>query len=87
MNKCVDVEHGKNSLDYRPLMNVVNQCKAISPLSSMSSNVPKIKLFILDEIHKTRYLGHPSYQKTITMLRKDYLWPNMKTSLAEYIAI
>ena len=49
-------------------------------------NVPKIKLLILDEIHKTPYSGHPSYQKTITMLRKDYLWPNMKTELAEYIA-
>ena len=28
-------------------------------------NVPKVKLLILDEIHKT-----PGYQKTITMLRK-----------------
>ena len=31
----------KNSLDYRPLMNVVNQCEAISPLMSMSAKVPK----------------------------------------------
>ena len=35
-------------------------------------NVPNIKLLILNEIHKTPYSGHPSYQKTITMLRKDY---------------
>ena len=35
-------------------------------------NVPKIKLLILNEIHKTPYSGHPSYQKTITMLRKDF---------------
>ena len=35
-------------------------------------NVPKIKLLNLNEIYKTPYLGHPSYQKTITMLRKDY---------------
>ena len=49
-------------------------------------NVPKIKLLILDEIHKTPYLGHPGYQKTITMLRKDYFWPNMKNELVEYIA-
>ena len=40
-NKCVDVEHGKKSLDYQPLMNVVNQCEAISPLMSMNSKVPK----------------------------------------------
>ena len=49
-------------------------------------NVPKVKLLILDEIHKTPYSGHPGYQKTITMLRKEYFWPNMKTELAEYIA-
>ena len=49
-------------------------------------NVLKIKLLILDQIHKTPYLGHPGYQKTITMLRKDYFWPNMKNELAEYIA-
>ena len=41
-------------------------------------NVPKVKLLIMDEIHKTPYLGHPGYQKTITMLRKEYLWPSMK---------
>ena len=34
-------------------------------------NVPKVKLLILDEIHKTPYLGHPGYQKTITMFRKS----------------
>ena len=33
-------------------------------------NIPKVKLLILDEIHKTPYLGHLGYQKTITMLRK-----------------
>ena len=44
-------------------------------------NVPKIKLLILNEIHKTPYSGHPGYQKTITMLRKDYFWPNMKNEL------
>ena len=49
-------------------------------------NVPKVKLLILDEIHKTPYSGHPGYQKTITMLRKEYFWPNMKTELTEYIA-
>ena len=41
-------------------------------------NVPKIKLLILNEIHKNPYSGHPGYQKTIRMLRKDYFWANMK---------
>ena len=49
-------------------------------------NVSKIKLLILDEVHKTPYSGHPGYQKTVTMLRKDYFWPNMKSETAEYIA-
>ena len=49
-------------------------------------NVPKFKLLILNELHKTPYSGHPGYQKTITMLRKDYFWLNMKNELAEYIA-
>ena len=49
-------------------------------------NVPRIKLLILNEIHKTPYSRNPSYQKTITMLRNDYFWPNMKNELAEYIA-
>ena len=35
-------------------------------------NVPKIKLLILDEIHKTPYSGHRGYQKTITMLTKEF---------------
>ena len=49
-------------------------------------NVPKVKLLILDEVHKTPYLGHPGYQNTITMLRKEYFWPNMKAEVVEYIA-
>ena len=35
-------------------------------------NIPKIKLLILNEIHRSPYSGHPGYQKMITMLRKDY---------------
>ena len=49
-------------------------------------NGPKIKLLILDGIHKTPYSGNSGYQETITMLRKDYFCLNMKTKLAEYIA-
>ena len=35
-------------------------------------NVRKVKLLILDKVHKTPYSGHPGYQKTVTMLRKEY---------------
>ena len=41
---------------------------------------------ILNEIHKTPYSRHPGYQKTITMLQKDYFLQDMKNELAEYIA-
>ena len=44
-------------------------------------NVPKVKLIILDQIHKNPYSGHSGYQKTITMLRKEYFWPNMNIEL------
>ena len=36
-------------------------------------NVPKVKLLILNEIHKSPYSVHPRCQKTISMLQKDYL--------------
>ena len=49
-------------------------------------NAPKVKLLILDEVHKTPYSGHPGYQNTVTMLRKEYFWTNMKSEVAEYIA-
>ena len=49
-------------------------------------NVPKVKLLLLDEIHKTPYSGHLGYQNPITMLRKEYFFPNTKTKVAEYIA-
>ena len=48
-------------------------------------NVLEIKLLILNEVHKSPYSGHPGYQKKITMLRKDYFWPNMKNEVDEYI--
>ena len=40
----------------------------------------------MNEIYKIPYSRHPGYQKTITMLQKDYFWLNMKNELAEYIA-
>jgi len=35
-------------------------------------NSEELKLLILNEMHKKPYSGHPGYQKTITMLRKDF---------------
>ena len=49
-------------------------------------NIPEIKLLILNEVHKSPYSRHPGYQKMITMLRKEYFWPNIKNEIAEYVA-
>ena len=49
-------------------------------------NVPKVKLLILNELHKIPYSRHPGYQKMITMLRKEYFWPNMKSEVAKFLA-
>ena len=32
------------------------------------------------------YVGHPGYQKTLTTVIKEYLWPSMKNDTASYIA-
>ena len=49
-------------------------------------NILEIKLLILNEVHKSPYSRHRGYQKMITILRKDYFYPNMKNEDAEYIA-
>ena len=40
----------------------------------------------MDELHKRSYSGHPGYQKMITMIIKEFFWPNMKKEVAEYLA-
>jgi hypothetical protein len=34
-----------------------------------------LKRFIMDELHKRPYIGHPRYQKMITTTRKQFYWP------------
>ena len=45
-----------------------------------------MKLIVMDELHKIPYLGHPGYQKLITMIRKDFFWPNIENEVVEYLA-
>eukprot|EP00253_Pinus_taeda_P002642 PITA_02642 len=49
-------------------------------------NQTSIKEKILDEKHRIPYAGHPSYQKLITLLKKEYYWPGMKKDVVEYLA-
>jgi hypothetical protein len=45
-----------------------------------------LKRFILDELHKTPYSGHPTYHKMITTTRRQFYWPRMKKYIVEYLA-
>jgi hypothetical protein len=44
-----------------------------------------LKRFILDELHKRPYTGHPGYQKMITTTRRQFYWPRMKKDIVEYL--
>jgi hypothetical protein len=45
-----------------------------------------LKRFIMDELHKRPYIGHPGYQKMITTTRKQFYWPRLKKDIANYLA-
>jgi hypothetical protein len=49
-------------------------------------NCDNLKRFIMDELHKTPYTGHPSYQKMITTTRKIFCWPRLKKDIVDYLA-
>jgi hypothetical protein len=42
--------------------------------------------FIMDEIHKRPYTGHPGYQKMITTTRKQLYWHILKKDIDDYLA-
>jgi hypothetical protein len=45
-----------------------------------------LKRFIMDELHKIPYTGHPGYHKMITATRKQFYWPRLKKDIANYLA-
>jgi hypothetical protein len=49
-------------------------------------NCDDLKRFIMDELQKIPYIGHPGYQKMITTTRKLIYWPGMKKDTADYLA-
>ena len=46
----------------------------------------ELKRFILDELHKRPYFGHPGYQKMIIATSKQFYWPGLKKYIAKYLA-
>ena len=49
-------------------------------------NVAYLKRMVMDEIHQAPYSGHPRYQKTIAIARKQYICARMQNDMAEYIS-
>jgi hypothetical protein len=49
-------------------------------------NCDDLKKFIMDELHKRPYTGHPGYQKMITATRKQFYWLGLKKDIAKYLA-
>jgi hypothetical protein len=49
-------------------------------------NCDDLKRFIMDELHKRPYTGHPGYQKMITTTRKLFYWPRLKNDIVDYLA-
>jgi hypothetical protein len=45
-----------------------------------------LKRFIMDELNKRPYTGHPRYHKMIRTTRKQFYWPRLKKDIAEYLA-
>jgi hypothetical protein len=49
-------------------------------------NCDDLKRFIMDELHKRPYTGHPGYQKMITATKKQFYWPGLKNGIVDYLA-
>jgi len=50
------------------------------------SDNSELKKVILREFHTKPYLGHPGYQKALTIVKKFYCWMSMKRDVAEFMA-
>ena len=46
----------------------------------------ELRNLVLNEMHDVPYVGHPSYQKTITLVRSRSFWLGMKKDVVDYIA-
>jgi hypothetical protein len=49
-------------------------------------NCDKLNIFIMDELHKIPYTGHPGYHKMITATRKLFYWPGLKKDIVDFLA-
>ncbi|MCI51662.1 retrotransposon protein putative Ty3-gypsy subclass, partial [Trifolium medium] len=49
-------------------------------------NDVELKRLILSETHKSGFFIHPGSTKMYQDLKRDFLWPNMKTEIAEFVS-
>ena len=49
-------------------------------------NITDLNLFVLNELHRPPYAGHPGYQKMIKTLKKKFFWPKLKADLVDYLS-
>jgi hypothetical protein len=49
-------------------------------------NSQELKNMILKEMHNVSYVGHPTYQKTIAVVKSQYYWLGMNKEIVEYTA-
>ena len=48
-------------------------------------NSKNVKKLVLKEMHDVSYASHYDFQKTITRVKKDYYWQEIKKEIANYI--
>lgn len=49
------------------------------------SNNSELKKLTLREFHDNPYSSHPGYQKTLTVVKKFYYWPNLKKEVTDFV--
>jgi transposase InsO family protein len=48
-------------------------------------NHPPLQLRIIQEYHDTPSAGHPGRDKTFELIARDYYWPKMRETIAQYV--
>ena len=44
-----------------------------------------LQLMVIREVHDQIATGHPGYQKTVSLIARNYYWPELKKMIKHYI--
>jgi hypothetical protein len=75
-----DVKQKMKEYEIKEDVLLMHKNRIYSPSSGELRNL------VLKEMHNVPYVGHPGYQKTITIVRSQFFWLRMKKDVADYIA-